>query len=121
MTSSGAKVLVVEDDRDLGDVLQETITWLGHEVVVASNGTDALGLAEGFAPDLALVDVFLPDINGITLAGLLRGVVGGKPLRVLGLSAYGTARMEAASTRGIFDGHLAKPLTVGDIRALFGS
>lgn len=69
------RVLIVEDDVDLAEVLAEEVSELGHEVHVVRSGQEAIAAAAHFAADVALVDVVLPDINGMTLASVLRGLV----------------------------------------------
>ncbi len=111
------KVLVVDDDDDLVVVIVDKLTRSGHEVATASSGHAAIARAAEFEPDVALVDVILPDINGITLAAVLRGVVETKHLRVVALSGAGADRLEAASARGIFDAYLTKPVSLASIEA----
>jgi two-component SAPR family response regulator len=63
--------------------------------------------------------VILPDINGVTLAGVLRGIADDAPLRVIGISGVERFTLDAAYDRGIFDDQLAKPVTVAALeRAL---
>ena len=113
------RVLIVDDDRDFGDVLAEEVTELGHEVTVARSGQEAIEAASCQEVDVVLVDVILPDINGVTLAGVLRGVVEHVELRVIGISGVEHSTLDAASDRGIFDARLSKPVTVAALeRAL---
>ncbi len=113
------RVLIVDDDDDFADVLAEEISVLGHEVMIARSGNEAIAAASRFAADIALVDVILPDINGITLAAVLRGVTENADLRVIGISGVERFTLDAASARGILDGRLAKPVSVADLeRAL---
>lgn len=106
------RVLVVDDDRDVLSAVADALHQLGHEVETAGSGHEAIAIAARFAPDVAFLDVVLPDINGITLAGVLRGVVEEKELRVIGLSGLEIERLEIASSRGVFDRHLVKPVTL---------
>lgn len=116
------RVLIVDDDQDFGDVLAEEVAELGHEVVVARSGHEAIATASRQEVDVALVDVILPDINGVTLAGVLRGVVEHVELRVIGISGVEHVTLDAASDRGIFDARIAKPVTVAALeRALVAS
>jgi DNA-binding response OmpR family regulator len=106
------KVLIVDDDPELVSIVIDALQCLGHEVESATCGHEAIAVAARFRPDAALLDVVLPDINGITLAAVLRGVLEDKTLRVVGLSGADIDRLRAASSRGIFDRHLAKPVTL---------
>lgn len=116
--AGAVRVLVVDDDRELAELLAETLVRLGHEVVTASRGHEAIAIAAEFMPDVALLDIVLPDINGITLAAVLRGVVETKCLRVVGLSGVEAERLATACERGIFDGQLVKPVSLAAIESL---
>lgn len=112
------KVLVVDDDEELAGEIADALRRLGHDVAAATSGHQAIAVAAEFAPDLAILDVLLPDINGITLAAVLRGVVESKRLRVVGVSGIDVDRLAAASARGIFDRYLAKPVSPSAIESL---
>jgi CheY-like chemotaxis protein len=112
------RVLVVDDEADVTLVLGEALRDRGHVVAVASSGREAIETASSFQPDAALVDVGLPDIDGVTLAELLRGT-SSKPVRVIGFSGYAEKRIRAAVRSDVFDGFLLKPATLETIeRAL---
>jgi len=106
------RVLVVDDELDVTSVLGEALRKRGHQVAVASTGHEAIETAEAFQPDAALVDVGLPDIDGVTLAELLRGTVSGKAVRVIAFSGYGERRLRAAVRRDVFDEYVLKPATL---------
>ncbi len=61
------KILVVDDDEGVGDILNEYLSWCGHNLKVVNNGTDAIGLIakEGF--DLVLTDLIMPNVSGFDL------------------------------------------------------
>lgn len=111
------RVLVVDDDQELVAIVLDALGRLGHEVATANSGHEAIAVAADFDPDVAFVDVVLPDINGITLATVLRGVVERKQLRVIGLSGVDLGRLEIATSRGLFDRHLAKPVSLEALEA----
>jgi CheY-like chemotaxis protein len=113
------RVLVVDDERDVTTVLGAALRDRGHEVAVASTGREAIETAERFQPDVALVDVGLPDIDGVTLAELLRGTLAAKPIRMIAFSGYREATLRSAVRRDLFDCFLLKPATLETIeRAL---
>jgi len=91
----------------------------GHLVAIATTGREAIDRAGPFQPDAAIVDVGLPDIDGVTLAELLRGAVSSKPVRIIALSGYREQRLRAAVARDLFDDFLLKPAGLATIeRAL---
>jgi DNA-binding response OmpR family regulator len=113
------RVLVVDDEPEVRQVLGQALRARGHQVRVASTGREALELAHTFQPEAALVDVGLPDIDGVTLAELLRGIVADRVVRVIGFSGHRETRLRAAVRRDLFDGYLMKPAPLDQIeRAL---
>lgn len=113
------RVLVVDDELEVRDVLGQALRGRGHHVLVASTGQEAIDLAFSFQPEAALVDVGLPDIDGVTLAEIIRGLVAGRRVRVIAFSGYREARLRAAVGRDLFDGYLMKPAPLEQIeRAL---
>ena len=115
------RILVVEDDRDLADSVGDALRLRGHDVVVTFTGQAACEVISDFAPEVALVDVRLPDIDGVTLAGLLRGYLAERPLRVVGFSSPEKS-LEAAGRRHLFDTWVSKPSDIETIeRALAGA
>lgn len=114
------RVLVVDDEPDVTLVLGEALRDRGHLVAIAASGREAIETAGTFQPDAALVDVGLPDIDGITLAELLRGTVSTKPVRLIAFSGYGEPRIQAAVRRDVFDDFLLKPATLATIERALG-
>lgn len=106
------RVLVVDDESDVTLVVGEALRDRGHEVECASSGHEAIEIAVGFRPDAVLVDIGLPDIDGVTLAELLRGSVPGKRLRVVAFSGYRDPNLRGAVQRELFDDYLMKPASL---------
>ena len=67
-----AKILIVDDDPILTEMYQERLTYAGHAATVAYNGEAALDLAESFQPDLILMDIVMPRMNGMEAANSLQ-------------------------------------------------
>lgn len=107
------RVLVVDDDQDVLVMLGDALRARGYEVATARDGREAVDLAESFEPDVALVDVVLPDVSGITLASLLRGATpeDGRP-RIVAYSGSDVLKLRAAVDRGLFDDCVVKPATL---------
>lgn len=110
-------VLVVDEDQVVASLVLEALGRLGHDARRAATGHEAIAMAAALPPDLALLDVALPDMSGITLAGLLRGVVDPRALHVVGVSGVGTEKLRRASQRGILDAYLGKPISIAAIHA----
>lgn len=107
------RVLVVDDDEEVLDMLGDALRARGFEVATASDGQAAIDLAATFEPDVALVDVVLPDVSGITLASILRGATpeDGAP-RIVAYSGSDVHKLRAAVDRGLFDDCVVKPATL---------
>jgi PAS domain S-box-containing protein len=100
-----ARVLIVEDDEDSAEVINEALTSLGHDVCIVREGSLALTEAKQFAPDVVLLDVMLPGMDGVEVARRLRQVC---RARIVGVSGAAPAAANAAE----FDAYLVKPVNV---------
>ena len=107
----GARVLVVDDNADAADMLAELLRHAGYEVRVASDGPAAMEALDSFAPELALLDIGLPGMDGYELAGHLRFDPRLPRLRLVALTGYGRDPDRARALATHFDEHLVKPVT----------
>ncbi len=110
---SGLRILLVDDNTDAADVLAEVLRGAGHEVAVAYDGPQALGIARNFEPNTALLDIGLPVLDGYELAGKLRELLPGRPLRLVAVTGYGQDTDKRKSHAAGFDAHLVKPIDLG--------
>jgi two-component system CheB/CheR fusion protein len=104
------RVLVVEDDEDSALLLAETLGDHGFVVEVAHDGTTALAKAAEFKPQVAVLDVGLPDMDGYQLATRMRMLTQLSPLRLIALTGYGGDEERKRSREAGFDVHLVKPV-----------
>jgi PAS domain S-box-containing protein len=110
------RVLVVDDNVDAAELLSDALEGLGYETRTAYDGPSALEVAAAFEPDIALLDIGLPAMDGYELARRLRGQPpSGKPLRLIALTGYGRDADRARTREAGFDSHMVKPI---DIAAL---
>jgi CheY-like chemotaxis protein len=114
-------VLIVEDDDDSREMLGELVAAFGHRAVPASNAEEALARARDQKPDVALIDIGLPDVDGCELARLLRAVMTETPglqTRLVALTGYsdGTTRQTAGDAG--FDAYVVKPIMPDALEAL---
>jgi CheY-like chemotaxis protein len=107
------KVLVVDDSRDARESLAEWLRLQGHDVMTAGHADQARALAREIRPDIGLLDIGLPGVDGHQLARLLREDLG--EIRLIATSGYGQPEALERSREAGFDLHLVKPL---DLRAL---
>ena len=111
-------VLIVDDEKALRDALSEAVRDLGYEPVVASSGREALAVATKAKPDAALLDLRMPDMDGLQVLIRLRNDADGAKLPVAIITAYATAANTIEAMRlGAFD-HLTKPVGRADLASL---
>lgn len=104
------RVLLVDDNRDAADMLATALRHKGDEVTVAYDGEAALKARETFEPEVAVLDIGLPGIDGYELARLLRAKASSASLRIIALSGYAETSDRMRSTVAGFDEHLVKPV-----------
>lgn len=111
------RVLLVEDNEDVAQALTMLLRILGHQVSVAHSGEEALAAVQTEPPDVVLLDIGLPDMNGYEVAQRLRREPLNGHLRLIALSGFGSEKdVERAKAAG-FDHHLMKPADIDDLQA----
>ena len=105
---SSLRVLVVDDNADAADMLKRALQTLGFVVAVALDGPSALERCTAFAPDIAVLDIGLPVMDGYELARRLRNVCPG--IRLIAVTGYGLESDRERSAGAGFDDHLVKPI-----------
>jgi CheY-like chemotaxis protein len=103
-----ARVLVVDDNVDGAEMLAEALHALGYRTAVAHDGPQALQVAAEFEPEIALLDIGLPVMDGYELAGRLRGRLAN--LKLVAITGYGQETDRARARGAGFDEHLTKPI-----------
>lgn len=106
------RVLVVDDNRDIAQTLGCVLQIAGHQVFEAHNGVQALVVADRVRPQLALLDIGLPDISGWDLCRALRARDYGAAMTIYAVTAWGGERDHAQSRDAGFDAHFVKPVNV---------
>ena len=106
------RILIIEDNDDTRQMLSAALALSGHEVREARDGATGLAAAAEVHPDVALIDIGLPDIDGYEVARQLRANLTNKRIPLIALSGYGRpADLRRALDAG-FDSHLTKPVAV---------
>ena len=117
--ASALRVLVVDDNADVAEALAMLLEVLGNQVRTAASGAEALELAERECPRVALLDIGLPDMDGLELAQRLRERYPDRDrLLLVAVSGYGHAEARARSLAAGFDRHLSKPVDRQTLQAL---
>jgi CheY-like chemotaxis protein len=112
-----ARILVVEDNGDIAQLIILLLAHEGHEVRVATNGEDALTRVESDAPEVAVLDIALPGIDGIELARRIRASRG-RSVRIIALTGYIESILPRRQLlESGFDEVLRKPVDFPALRA----
>ncbi len=114
----GAHVLVVDDNEDAAELLSELLATAGHEVRCAHDGFEALAVLEEYAPDIAVLDIGLPGMDGYELATRIRERFGERAPVLVALTGYGQPNDRVQSEQAGFRHHLVKPPLHGELLAL---
>jgi PAS domain S-box-containing protein len=109
------RLLVVDDNADAAELLSDSLTLLGYEAHRAHDAEAALKLAAQVRPEVAVLDLGLPVIDGYELARRLRELEGLSGLRLIAVTGYGQSSDRDRSKAAGFDAHLVKPITVDEI------
>jgi len=106
----GMRILVADDNADAAELLRDLLAQHGHTVEVVGNGHAAVEAAARARPDVALLDIGMPGLNGHDVARRLRAQPDTRPMRLVALSGWGSDDDRARSADAGFDCHLTKPV-----------
>jgi signal transduction histidine kinase/ActR/RegA family two-component response regulator len=125
---SHLRILVVEDNRDGRESLRDLLEIWGHEVELAENGPDGVKHALGSQPDVALIDIGLPGLDGNEVAQRIRAALDGDRMALVAMTGYGQPEDRRRALQAGFDAYLVKPVdpnelarTLRDLTASEGS
>ncbi len=109
-------ILLVEDQDDGRELMAMLLQSYGHHVLQAANGIQALQLAAEYQPEIAILDIGLPGMDGYELAGRLRNDPRTDRIRLVALTGYGLKEDRKRALDAGFDLHLAKPLKYEELK-----
>ncbi len=115
----GSRVLVVDDNADLAGTLADVLAVMGHRAVVAADGPSAMKAAAEFDPEIALLDLGLPAMDGYELARRLRAERPG--LHAVALTGYGQEEDRQRAREAGFEAHLVKPVSIETLVSVIAS
>jgi CheY-like chemotaxis protein len=110
--SASRSILVIEDNADGREMLRAVLAMAGHDVHVAPDGPSGLAAAAELSPDVALIDIAMPGMDGHEVARRLRATDKGKAMRLVAISGFGQPADRQRSLEAGFDAHLIKPFAV---------
>ena len=108
--------MLVEDSADIRETMRALLELRGHVVLDASDGAAGVALVEEQQPDVALIDLGLPGLDGFAVATALR--TSGTSTRLVAVSGYGRPEDRARSSDAGFDAHLVKPIDPAQLELL---
>jgi signal transduction histidine kinase len=117
-STTGSRILLVDDNEDAATLLADSLRALGHEVMVAHDGPAALAVLGEYHPDVALLDLGLPVMDGFELGDRLRADPALKDMTLIALTGYAQEIDRDRTAASGFDLHLAKPIDVHQLTEL---
>ncbi|MGH7279230.1 MAG: response regulator [Candidatus Rokuibacteriota bacterium] len=108
---------MIEDDADAREALGALLQLDGHQVAAAGDGAHGMALASATPPDVALIDLGLPGLDGYEVARRMRATVGRGPV-LIALTGYGQPEDRQRTAEAGFDDHLVKPVDPTDLSRL---
>ena len=115
------RILVVDDNRDGAAMISDLLADAGHEVQIANDPSQALSLVDAFRPQVAILDIGLPVMDGYMLARELRARMGNAPPIMIALTGYGRDQDKKRSEEAGFTLHLVKPVGAEALVQLVGA
>jgi signal transduction histidine kinase/DNA-binding response OmpR family regulator len=117
LRGSGAlRILVVEDRSDAREMLRTLLVLSGHEVYEAADGAEGVRLACELKPQVALIDLGLPEVDGLQVASRIRASAGGDEIMLVALTGYGQPQDRQRTRDAGFDRHVVKPVGMDALR-----
>jgi len=114
------KILVADDNADAAESLVVLLQSRGHVVRTAPDGRRALEFAEAFRPDVILMDVAMPELDGVAAARAIRSTSWGAGIRIIALSAWGQEGDRRRTQEAGMDAHLVKPVDPERLMRILG-
>lgn len=115
------RVLVVDDLQDTATSLAFLLAEMGHEAKFATDPVAAVEVARSFKPEIALLDIGMPKLDGWRLGRLLKSEPGLESLRVFAITGYATTADHQRSMDAGFEDHFTKPVDIRLLESLFRS
>ena len=115
------RILVVDDNRDSADSLAQLLSLTGNDTRTAHDGEEGVLLAEDFRPDVVLLDIGLPKLNGYEVCRKIREQPWGKGMAVVALTGWGQDDDRRKSKEAGFNGHMVKPVDLTELMRLLAT
>ena len=113
-------VLIVEDNEKNLTLIRDVLEYHGYEVLIARDGAAGVALAKQFPPDVALIDIQMPVMDGLTAARLIRSDPALKGARLIALTSFAMKGDRERFLEAGFDEYIAKPIDTRELPELVG-
>jgi CheY-like chemotaxis protein len=108
-------ILIVEDNDNNRNLLRDILIFHGYEVTVASDGQEGVDLARKLRPDLILMDIQMPGLDGMTAGRILKGDPMTSGLKIIALTSFAMQGDREKFMAAGFDGYLSKPISTREL------
>jgi two-component system cell cycle response regulator DivK len=115
------QILVAEDNDINRELIRIVLEGQGYEVIEATTGKQALAVLEGTHPDLVLLDIQMPELDGYKVISLIRENPQLKSLKVVALTAFAMDGDRERAMQAGFDGYLTKPIEIASLKSSINS
>ena len=113
------RILIADDNRDGAETMSMLMRLSGHEVYTAHSGAEAFEVAKSMRPDVGILDIGMPDMNGYELAERIRHEAWGEKIELIAVTGWGQAEDKRRAFTAGFNHHLTKPVDLDQLEALF--
>jgi CheY-like chemotaxis protein len=114
------RILVADDNRDSAESMSVVLQMMGNEVLIVHDGVGAVEAAAQFRPDLILLDIGMPRMNGYEAARRIRDEPWGKQIVLVAVTGWSKAEEKQRADQAGFDHHFTKPVNIVELETLFG-
>jgi two-component system cell cycle response regulator DivK len=112
------KILIVEDNDNNRSLLKDILSFHGYEISVAFDGREGVELARELMPDLILMDIQMPGLDGMTATSILKGDATTSRLKIIALTSFAMRGDQEKFIAAGFDGYLSKPISTRELPGL---
>lgn len=120
-TESKLKILVVDDDRDGAYALAMVLRMLGHDAAIAYDGPSAVRIATDLTPNLILLDIGMPEMDGLDVCRAIRQTSEGQSMMIVAQTGWGQEADVIRTVDAGFDAHLVKPVNRGHLKEILNA
>jgi two-component system cell cycle response regulator DivK len=111
------RILVIEDNEDNRRIIRDLLTSLGYQLIEAADGMEGVAMAQSHRPDLILMDIQLPEMDGYEATRQIRAVPELKTVPIIAVTSYALSGDEAKARDAGCDGYVAKPFSPRELLA----